>query len=279
LSRQVKDFQEHYKIRFYRKSKSGRILLTPAGEALRVIARDLLDARDEAMAALEAIHLGEADTLRIGCAPFVDREICRRTSELQKALVPASSVKFTNADTVSLLDELHHDRLDAAILSLPITDPDLRIEIIKRERLVVCLPSDHPLAKKTALSAADLTRNLTVFQRPAQHPEAHRRLRELLTELGVEFEEQALSSHPQDMLDVVKGGDGFALLREGTPLMEGLTTRPILGVDWTVDTAVVYKRNPNSKLIPIIAKNLKRRFFSASRSRNAEEKARNPETE
>ncbi len=87
-----------------------------------------------------------------------------------------------------------------------------------------------------------------------------KRLRELLAELGGEFEAQVLSSHPQDMLNVVKGGDGFALLREGTLLMEGLATRTILGVDWTVDTAVVYKRNPKSKLIPIIAKNLKRRF-------------------
>ena len=102
-----------------------------------------------------------------------------------------------------------------------------------------------------------------------------KRLRELLAELGGEFEAQVLSSHPQDMLNVVKGGDGFALLREGTLLMEGLATRTILGVDWTVDTAVVYKRNPKSKLIPIIAKNLKEEISSASRARNAEEKVRN----
>ena len=69
------------------------------------------------------------------------------------------------------------------------------------------------------------------FDRNAPLSSVGKRLRELLAELGAEFEAQVLSSHPQDMLDVVKGGDGFALLREGTPLMEGLATRPILGVD------------------------------------------------
>ena len=148
LSRQAKEFQQHYKLNFYRKSKSGRIEITKTGQALPIIFRDLLEARDEAIAALEAIELGEAEVLRIGCSPFIDKEICKKASQLQKALVPTSRIQFANDNTAPLLDELLHDRLDAAIVSLPITDERLRVEVIKRERLVVCLPSDHPLAKE-----------------------------------------------------------------------------------------------------------------------------------
>jgi DNA-binding transcriptional LysR family regulator len=261
LSRQAKEFQQHYKLKFYRKSKSGRIEITKTGQALPVIFRDLLEARDEAIAALEAIELGQAEVLRIGCSPFIDKEICKKASQLQKALVPTSRIQFANDNTAPLLDELLHDRLDAAIVSLPITDERLRVEVIKRERLVVCLPSDHPLAKKAALSASDLSRNLTVFHRPAQHPEAHVRLLELLAELGVLFEEHAHTSHPQEMQEVVKNGEGFALIREGTQLIEGIITRPIVGVNWTVNTAVVFERNPKSKLVPVLAKHLKRVFL------------------
>ena len=144
---------------------------------------------------------------------------------------------------------------------MPITDDNLRVEVIKRERLVVCLPADHALAKKTALNAPDLSQNLSVFSHPSQHPEAHERLSELLVELGVEFEEHSHTSHPQEMQEVVKSGDGFALLREGTPLIVmGLITRPILGVDWMVDTAMVFKRDAKQKLLPVIAKNLRREF-------------------
>ena len=270
LSRQAKEFQQHYKLNFYRKSKSGRIEITKTGHALPIIFRDLLEARDEAIAALEAIELGEAEVLRIGCSPFIDKEICKKASQLQKALVPTSRIQFANDNTAPLLDELLHDRLDAAIVSLPITDERLRVEVIKRERLVVCLPSDHPLAKKAALSASDLSRNLTVFHRPAQHPEAHVRLLELLAELGVLFEEHSHTSHPQEMQEVVKNGEGFALIREGTVLIEGIITRPIIGVNWTVNTAVVFKRNPKSRLVPVLAKHLKREFLHSTAIQNYE---------
>ena len=264
LSRQVKEFQERFKIKLFRRLKGGRIQLTPAGEALRVIAKDVLDTRDQALEALEAIHRGEAEILRIGCTPFIDKEVCRRSTELQKALVPASTVRVSTGETTTLMSELVIDQLDAVVVSLPISEDNLRVEIIKRERLVVCLPTDHALAKKTALSASDLSQHLSVFPHPSQHPEAHARLRELIAELGAEIEEHSHTSHPQEMQEVVKSGEGFALLREGTPLIAGLVTRPILGVDWTVDTAMVFKREVKLKTLPVIAKNLRKEFSPAT---------------
>jgi DNA-binding transcriptional LysR family regulator len=268
LSRQIKEFQERYGISLFRRRKDGRIVLTPAGEAVRVIARDVLETREAALDALEAIHRGEAELLRIGCTPFIDRNIYRRAAELQKALVPASTVRFSSGDTAAILSELRLDQLDAAIVSLPVTDDNLRIEIVKRERLVACLPASHPAANKAALNAVDLAENLRIFRRPSQHPDAHQRLRELLAELGVRFEEYSHASHPQEMQEFVQNGDGFALIREGASLLPGLTTRPVLGVEWTVDTAIIFKTNPKSKVIPVIAKNLKRHFLGHARSRN-----------
>jgi len=264
LSRQARDFQQHYKLKFYRRSKTGRIEITRTGRALPIIFRDLLEARDEAIAALEAIERGEAETLRIGCTPFVDKKICERAAQLQRELVPGSKIKLLRDNTAPLLKELVHDHLDAAIVSLPVTDESVRIEIIKRDRLVVCLPDNDALAKKSALSAGDLTHNLTVFRSPSQHPAAHARLLELLGELGVWFEEHAHVSHPQEMLEAVKNGEGFALVREGTPMMEGVTTRPIIGVDWTFDTAIVFSRNPKSRIVPVIAKHLKKTFLHSA---------------
>lgn len=54
-------------------------------------------------------------------------------------------------------------------------------------------------------------------------------------------------------------GYGFALIREGTTLQEHLTTRPLAGVDWTVDTVVIYHRIRHPKTVPLVVKQLKRR--------------------
>jgi hypothetical protein len=46
------------------------------------------------------------------------------------------------------------------------------------------------------------------------------------------------------------------LIREGTHLDEELTTRPIAGVDWTVDTALIYHKVRYPKTVPLLIKRL-----------------------
>jgi hypothetical protein len=60
------------------------------------------------------------------------------------------------------------------------------------------------------------------------------------------------------MRTLVKDGYGFALIREGTLLEDDLTTRPTLGVDWTVDTAAIYHKHRHPKTVPILVRKLKR---------------------
>jgi hypothetical protein len=59
------------------------------------------------------------------------------------------------------------------------------------------------------------------------------------------------------MLGLVKQGFGFALIREGTVLDAELTTPPVAGVDWTVDTAFIYKKQGHPKTVPMLIRLLK----------------------
>jgi hypothetical protein len=71
------------------------------------------------------------------------------------------------------------------------------------------------------------------------------------------------------MRTLVKDGFGCALIREGTLLEDDLTTRPILGVDWTVDTAVVYHSQRHPKTVPILVRKLKRNIQKEVNRSNA----------
>lgn len=150
--------------------------------------------------------------------------------------------------------------VDAAIVTLPLKHPELRIEEIRTDRLVVCLRRDNPLAQKVALNAMDLQQNLTVLYHPQRHPDAHEMLLELLADAGVKIDEYSLASHPSEMQMLVKEGFGFTLIREGTPLDDELTTRPIAGMDWAVNTAVIYHQQRHPKTVPILVKKLRRQF-------------------
>ena len=256
LSVQARQFQENASVRLFRKMKGGRIRPTDTGIAFKALARILLETRDEVIDALIAIERGDIRSVRFGCTPLVDQGVFRTFCDLHKEILPSCPVRPTHGDTAQLAEEVLSGKVDAAFVTLPLQHPDLRIEALRRDRLVVCLRRDHPLATKASLQASDLQGNLTVLYHPQRHPDAHERLLELLADAGVQIEEYSCASHPSEMQTLVKGGHGFALIREGTTLDEELTTRPIVGVDWTVDTALIYHKTRHPKTVPILVKQL-----------------------
>jgi hypothetical protein len=132
------------------------------------------------------------------------------------------------------------------------------------------LRKDHTLAAKARLQPKDLEHNLTVLYHPHRHPDAHVKLLEQLSEVGIEIEEYSRASHPSELQMLVKEGHGFTLIREGTALDDTLTTRRIAGVDWTVDTAVIYHRHRFPKTIPILIKQLQKQLVKERKTGGSE---------
>jgi DNA-binding transcriptional LysR family regulator len=203
----------------------------------------------------------------------VDEKLFRSFCALHKELLPRCTVRPTHGDAAHLAQEVLAGIVDAAIITLPFAHPDLHIEELRRDRLVVCLRKDDPLAAKAAIQPSDLQDNLAVLYHPQRHPDAHAQLLELLSDAGVSVEEYSRASHPTEMRTLVKDGFGFALIREGTLLEDDLTTRPILGVDWTVDTAVIYHKLRHPKTVPILVRKLKRNIQKEVNRDNASQMA------
>jgi DNA-binding transcriptional LysR family regulator len=258
LTVQARQFQENASVRLFRKTRNGRIRPTEAGIAFIVLARSLLAARDEVVAALRAIESGEIRSVRFGCSPWASQSLFRTFSSMHKETLPACTILPTHDDTVHLAEEVLSGIVDAAVVTLPLEHPQLHIEEILRERLVVCLRKDDPLAHKSSLKSSDLQGRLSVLYHPRRHPEAHERLLELLDEEGLRVDQYSFASNPFELQILVKEGHGFALVREGSVHVDELTTRPIAGVTWTVDTAIIYRKEQHPKTIPILIKNLKR---------------------
>jgi DNA-binding transcriptional LysR family regulator len=257
LTVQARQFQDHASVRLFRRLKNGQIRPTETGLAFIALARLVLEVREEAIDALIAIERGEVRRVRFGSTPLVDQKLFQSFCRLHKELLPTCAVRPTHGDAAQLAQEVLSGIVDAAIITLPLTHPDLHIEELRRDPIVVCLGKEDPLAAKAGVQTSDLQSKLAIFYHPERHPEAHTKLLELLREAGISIEEYSRASHPSEMQALVKEGYGLALLREGMALEEGLTTRPILGVDWTVDTAVIYHRQRYPKTIPILVRRFK----------------------
>ena len=55
---------------------------------------------------------------------------------------------------------------------------------------------------------------------------------------------------------IVREGVCYSLMRAGRPLISGLVTRPIAGVDWTVDTALVSRVEKNKPALSLLIEEL-----------------------
>ena len=137
---------------------------------------------------------------------MADHGLFRTFCALHKEILPVCPVRPTHGDAAHLAEEVVSGTVDAAFVTLPLLHPDLRIEELRRDRLVVCLRRDDPLATKASLQTADLQGNLAVLYHPQPHPDAHERLLELLRDAGLQIQDYSCASHPSEMQTLVKGG-------------------------------------------------------------------------
>jgi len=89
ICKQAQEFQEHFHLCLYRRLRDNHIRRTKTGTACIAIARDLLEHRDEAISAMQAIESGEINTLRLGSRTFVDKELFRAACEFHREILPS----------------------------------------------------------------------------------------------------------------------------------------------------------------------------------------------
>lgn len=135
-----------------------RLRLTPAGEALRPYAEQMLALADAALEAARAAA-GLADrTLRLGVghtlATYLLPDLLRR----YQIRAPQHRVRLSVGNTAELLELVASDAVELALVGSPAQHPGLRVTPFKHDRLVVIVAPDDAWA---ADAGVELERLLT----------------------------------------------------------------------------------------------------------------------
>ena len=129
--------------------------LTEAGELVVSRARRV-QAELEAMTADVSSSLGElSGQVRLGIIGTTGRWLLPSLLRAMAQEHPKVRIVTVDATTTSLIPQLAAGRLDLAVVNLPVTDPDVDVEVLFEEDHVVVAPVDHPLARD-ALTLTDL---------------------------------------------------------------------------------------------------------------------------
>lgn len=128
-------------------------------ERARRIQRELASIADD-MASRDTEVAG---TTRIGVIGTTGRWVMPQLLTQISRDYPRLKMIVTEGATSSLVSELLDGRLDAAIVHLPVDDPELLIEPLFAEDLMVLVHTNHPLAEHEELSLARLAEHPLVL--------------------------------------------------------------------------------------------------------------------
>jgi LysR family hydrogen peroxide-inducible transcriptional activator len=258
LSKQMKVLEEELQVPLLVRHGKG-VSATAAAEVLITGGRHLLKLRDDLISSARGMNNVKFPPMRLGFSSFVDHALLDMVCSIHSSLYPACEIKSESGDNVELLSMLEHGDIDAALLTLPVSGAGLKTIPFAQSRLVLCMRADDPLAIRKEIDPSELQAKLTIFREPKQHPEAHLELMQMLSKIGVEGDVASRYKTPHDLQWMVQMGYGYALIREGTELPAGLTTRPVAGVEWTVDSVLVLGRSTSQRTIPYLIRELKKR--------------------
>ncbi|MCU1498646.1 MAG: putative LysR family transcriptional regulator [Acidimicrobiales bacterium] len=140
--------------------------LTEAGEIVVSRARRI-QAELDALVADVASTLGEiSGQVRLGIIGTTGRWLLPALLSSLSAAHPKLDLVTIDATTTSLIPLLGTGRLDLAIVNLPVTDPDVDVQVLFEEEHVLLAPEHHPLARYERLSLSDLAETPLLLEPP-----------------------------------------------------------------------------------------------------------------
>jgi DNA-binding transcriptional LysR family regulator len=166
LSEQIQVLEQALKVKLFERSRRGA-QLTPVGAAILPAVRNFAEQLQRLELAVEEAVAGQSGLLTIGAISSAMFDLLPGLIERLKLAHPQLTVSVREIDSVEAVPALEAGDIDLAFARL---DGDLGASIqslaLTEDRLMVALPSDHPLASRKRISLSRLASEpLVMFSR------------------------------------------------------------------------------------------------------------------
>jgi DNA-binding transcriptional LysR family regulator len=156
LSQQIRQLERELEVSLFTRS-TRRVELTAAGEAYLKRAVAVLDAVDDAGQQARRIAQGVEGHLTIGCVGSATYSVLPRLVRALRDELPHVEISIRGEMLApAQLDALRAGDVDIALLRPPVDDVAIRVEVLRRDRLIAALPAEHPLAQRDLLRVGEL---------------------------------------------------------------------------------------------------------------------------
>lgn len=157
VSRQILLLEEELDEQLFLRA-SGKIRITPAGTTLLALSRRLFEDIDATRSSILESRQTLAGTLRLVGGMTVCLYVFPVLMKEFRRVHPAVEVKLTPGPTPRVVRMLRSGAADLGLVTLPVEDPNLIIEPVIEEELLLVMAPQHPLARKKEITADELAR-------------------------------------------------------------------------------------------------------------------------
>lgn len=162
LSGQLRKLESQLGITLFERNNR-RVSITPSGERVLEHARRAL--AEAGLVESVARTAGDplAGPLKLGVIPTLAPYLMPRILGPLRAACPQMTIELWEDVTVSLLERLRSQRLDAALLATEVAEPGLRSAEVFVESFLAALPPGHRLAARKRIAESELAGELLVL--------------------------------------------------------------------------------------------------------------------
>lgn len=250
LSQQIKSLEDEIGAPLLRRT-SRHVELTPAGEALLTEARQTLAQADRALEVAQAVGHTLLGRLHLG---FVDSSIYLYLPHLLRAFRkahPKIHVSIRQLPSGEQVEALQRNELHVGLMRRTPLGPQLRLEQLGSERLVVAIPIDHPLTSYEIIAPSQLRNVPIVFPHRSAAPGLRDHLTGLLKGAGVTPQIAGEAREGHSLIGLVASGLGVSILAESLAIVnsDAVAYRPLAGSDGTFGMYLAWRRGERSPTV------------------------------
>jgi DNA-binding transcriptional LysR family regulator len=250
LSNQIKALEDDLGVRLFDRTRR-EVTLTEAGSYFLQEAQLTLKQAEKAQAVARRVARGQLGSLRVGyVASAVFTGILSLIASELRQHAPELQLLLEELLGPEQLIRIAAGTLDAGILRLPVEHelPHLETKVLIKERMVIAIREDHPLARLKQIPVAELRNENFIVWKGVQPMTMNDHLAALAREGDFPLRiGQAVPTLPA-MVAVVGGGVGAALVPESLQNMNmpSVCFRPLADLERISEIAVCYRSDETS---------------------------------
>jgi DNA-binding transcriptional LysR family regulator len=250
LSRQIQQLEKDLGVLLLRRNQR-RFELTPAGALLLGRANRILDEIAKATIDVQRLHRGESGLLTVGFIQSATYWLLPAMLQRFRESYPDVQFDLREMSSSEQLAALPRGEIDVGILRPPVGNPELRVQTILEERLVLALPAQHRLAHQGKAALEDVAAEPFVLVSRQGSPYLHARILSMCEARGFSPSVVQTAAQLHTIIGLVGAGMGVAVVPETARRLNGSNVQllQVEGAQSSVEIALAWRADREAPML------------------------------